>query len=168
MSLIGATPDAIVTMPGGKIVATIEAKCRCPFFLSGVASFDLLTETVPLHYLAGFRLQCCAAGDKWTYIPILRAMAMDNMDAAYLLQVQLQLHATGADVGYLFSWSRTDVTVHSVRYRHTLITAAAHVLKHVIKQFVNPATVPSFPSDASQFQSNCALLGLIFTTRWEH
>ena len=32
-------------------------------------------------------------------------MTTDNMDAAYLLQVQLQLHATGADVGYLFSWS---------------------------------------------------------------
>lgn len=79
-------------------------------------------------------------------------MTTDNMDAAYLLQVQLQLHATGADVGYLFSWSRTNITVHSVRYRHSLITAVAQVVKHIIEQFINPQTVPAFPSDASKFQ----------------
>lgn len=43
MSLVGATPDAIVKNSEGRIVAVIEAKSRCPFVLGGVTACGLQT-----------------------------------------------------------------------------------------------------------------------------
>jgi hypothetical protein len=59
-----------------------------------------------------------------------------EIDAAYVVQLQLQMHATGAKVGYLISWARMGISVFRVKYCSDFVIAAAKVLQTVISCYV--------------------------------
>ena len=61
------------------------------------------------------------------------------------MQVQLQLHATGADKGYLVSWARTGLAIFEVPYKHDFVVAFADVLRVVIPAFIEPQERPPLP-----------------------
>lgn len=70
------------------------------------------------------------------------------MDPAYLAQMQLQMHATGAPIGYLVSYARNELKVHEVPYRLSFVAAAAAVLVHVVQDFIAVEELPTLPKDA--------------------
>lgn len=78
-------------------------------------------------------------------MPSVPPFDLSTLDAAYVLQVQFQLHATGADYGYLASWARTGLSVTKIFYSLDLIIACARVLQHVIADYLSPEDVPKMP-----------------------
>lgn len=58
------------------------------------------------------------------------------MDPAHILQVQMQMHATGAEKAYIAYWSRTGLSLFCVAYSADFMLAAVHVLQIVLQQFV--------------------------------
>ena len=68
------------------------------------------------------------------------------MDPAYVMQLQFQIHATGADHGFLVSWSRQGLSIFRVPYSYALVAAAAKVLETVIAQYLDPPDLPSLPN----------------------
>jgi len=77
-------------------------------------------------------------------------METSRLDPSHLVQLQFQMQATGAPQGYLISWSRNNLSVHSMSYHAGFIRAAGHVLKHVIEEFVDAGVLPDIPSDVSE------------------
>ena len=86
-------------------------------------------------------------------MPDVLPVSLDKVDPAYLAQMQLQLHATGADIGYLVSWARKQLSVIKVPYSFDFVQAAARVLVHVVTDFVTPETLPRIPHDATGLSS---------------
>ena len=81
-------------------------------------------------------------------------MQLSNLDPAHLVQLQFQMLATGTSKGYLISWSRTDLSVHLVKYHHEFAVAAAQVLKFVVEQFIDPDQMPELPKSVSDMKED--------------
>ena len=85
------------------------------------------------------------AGVQHTYVPSIPSFRLDNLDPAYVMQLQFQMHATGAAYGYICSWSRRELTIIHVPYSFELVEATAHVLVHVVKHYLDPEQLPVLP-----------------------
>lgn len=69
-----------------------------------------------------------------------------EIDVAYVIQILFQLHATGADIGFMCSWSvRHGVRFYSVKYSETFMHRASLVLREVIHTYFQQAE-KSLPS----------------------
>ena len=86
-------------------------------------------------------------GFEYTFVPSVPPFSLDTLDSGYVLQVQFQLHATGAEFGYLVSWARSGLSVTKIPYSLELITACAHVLQHVIEDYLSPEEIPTIPQN---------------------
>jgi hypothetical protein len=63
------------------------------------------------------------------------------------VQVQLQMHATGADVAYCVSYSvHRGIRVFMVPYCARFICAAARVLVHVYKRYISKGRSSPLPA----------------------
>ena len=88
-----------------------------------------------------------AGGEQvWQYLPNSSPMAKDKIDPAYLVQMQFQMHATGAETAYLVSWARTGVAAYSVPYSYDFVIKAAGVLELVYNSYVAPDDRPPLPT----------------------
>jgi hypothetical protein len=86
----------------------------------------------------------CDAGDNWTYDPNLGPAT--QIDVAYVIQIQFQLQATGAEIGFLCSWSvRNGVRFFAVTYSDRFMQRASLVLKEVINKYFQQSET-SLPS----------------------
>lgn len=74
-------------------------------------------------------LNSAALGARWDYRPT--SAPSTDPDPAALLQLQLSMHATGADRGYLACWARTGMCVARSDYSRSLIVAIASSLQKV-------------------------------------
>ena len=83
-------------------------------------------------------------------MPIIPPFQENNIDAAYIMQVQFQLHATGADYGYLVSWARRGLSIFKVPYSLDLVRATAVVLRYVIGEYLSPEDIPQLPARISE------------------
>lgn len=79
-------------------------------------------------------------------------MQLQNIDPAWLVQLQFQMHATDTSVGYLVSWSRTDISVHCIKYHERFVLAAAHVLKYIVEQFIDADELPDLPKSVTAME----------------
>ena len=86
------------------------------------------------------------AGSQWTYVPSVGPFREGHLDPAYVMQLQFQVHATGADRGFLVSWSRQGLSIFEVPYSHALVAAAAKVLQTVISLYLDPSDIPTLPT----------------------
>jgi hypothetical protein len=64
------------------------------------------------------------------------------VDPRHVVQMQLQMHATGAPVAFLCSWARSGMHMWLVPYRPAFVLAAAAVLKCVLERYVYAAAPP--------------------------
>jgi hypothetical protein len=63
------------------------------------------------------------------------------MDLAHIVQVQLQMHATGANVGYLCSWSVANgAKIFKMKYSLQFMRHASQVLQQVVTKYLQPGT----------------------------
>lgn len=95
-------------------------------------------EITPSLYNVQCRLADNPAGPSyWSYNPASRPH--DAMDIAHIVQVQLQMHATGAKVGYLCSWSLSHgSTVFRLEYSEAFMRGVSKVLQQVIHKYLQP------------------------------
>ena len=170
MALCGASPDGILTRPDGTVEACLEVKARSFFkvavagdggvcTLSGVCacwlrhcSCSSCIDTLSWHieftdYNRLFELTPLRAGFEYTFVPSVPPFSLDTLDVAYVLQVQFQLHATGAEFGYLVSWARSGLSVIKIPYSYELISACALVLQDVIINYLSPQEIPKIPQN---------------------
>lgn len=82
---------------------------------------------------------------QWTYHPSIAPFLADKLDPAYLTQLQAQMHATGAEKGYLASWARTGLRIFEMPYSYGFMAAAAEVLSIVIPAYIAPDEAPALP-----------------------
>jgi hypothetical protein len=166
MSLVGASPDAVICDSAGDVKTVIEIKCCCPFNLNGAppltrrhASQDTRTQTrcVEPATTCQHACQCLfillaltwvpvSSGEKWMYLP--GSKPLSHIDPAYVVQMQFQIRATGAATAYLISWA-TGISVFTTAYSAVFIAAAADVLKHVVELYVEQDL--AIPNHALQF-----------------
>lgn len=73
------------------------------------------------------------SGD-WMYRPTSKPHL--RLEPAFMVQMQLQMHATGAKVAYLVSWARMGLGLFKVEYNGNFVIAAAKVLQLVMNRFV--------------------------------
>ena len=93
------------------------------------------------------RVQCFGAGEDLTYmyLPNSSPIQPSKVDPAYLVQVQFQMHATGASMAFIASWARTGVSVHRIQYSFAFVEKAAAVAAAVITHYVLPDERPALP-----------------------
>jgi hypothetical protein len=100
-------------------------------------------------------LDVCDTGDNWTYDPNISPAT--KIDVAHVIQIQFQLQATGAEIGFLCSWSvRNGVRFFSVKYSERFMQCASQVLKEVTSKYLQqgkrslPSCVITSESEALQ------------------
>lgn len=143
LSITGASPDALLVRPGtgqDRVYAVMEAKSRVPFMkLQGNEKgtsclHNAALELSVIHVVTrAFRTGPSA----WSYNPTSRPH--DEMDIAHIVQVQLQMHATGARVGYLCSWSVANGSkIFKMKYSEEFMRGASEVLQQVVQRYLQP------------------------------
>lgn len=83
----------------------------------------------------------CAEGSAWSYNPASRPH--ESVDVAHIVQAQMQMHATGASIGYLCSWSVANGSkVFKMTYSSEFMRAASEVLQHVVMKYLTSKQSP--------------------------
>lgn len=117
LSLAGASPDGLVVRAKEEEefpVAVVEIKTRVPF-----------------------RRAKYAAVDGWEYSPTIEPHKAP--DVSHLFQIQFQMHATTAPVGYLCSHSIANGTqVFRVGYSPSFMRSVSSFLKILVPQYLTP------------------------------
>ena len=90
-------------------------------------------------------MSLCCAGKRWVYLPNVLPYHIGNLDPAHLMQIQVQLHATGAEYGLLVSWSRARLAVFKVPYCHEFMVALARQMAVVVRKYIEPEAAPPLP-----------------------
>lgn len=80
----------------------------------------------------------------WRFDPCCRCSQPDAVDPGYWVQVQLQLHATGAATAFLGQWTlRSRTALYQIEYNKAFMEQASLVLSKVISKYMKPDT--TFP-----------------------
>lgn len=87
-------------------------------------------------------------------MPSVPPLHEGTLDAGYIMQMQFQMHAAGAEYGVLVSWSIRDISIFRVPYSFDLVRATAHVLRHVIAEYLAPAELPTLPQRFSELPND--------------
>lgn len=118
------------------LLPSITKVCLVPNFIDNKASHPKNS----VYYNCRISLQqlCSvwsADAGLWSYNPSSRPH--EHMDMAHLVQVQLQMHATGAQRGYLCSWSVANGSnVFKTHYNPSFVRAASKVLQQVVSKYL--------------------------------
>jgi hypothetical protein len=91
------------------------------------------------------------AGDKWYYNP--SSAPTVRVDPAHVLQVQLQMQATGARVGWIVSFARQGIRIFEAKFDEKLVRSVARVLKSVLQGYIDPEACPAFPRSITNFDA---------------
>ncbi|NJR41972.1 MAG: hypothetical protein HC767_04265 [Akkermansiaceae bacterium] len=141
----------------------MEAKSRVPFMkLQGNEKgtsclHNAALELSVIHVVTrAFRTGPSA----WSYNPTSRPH--DEMDIAHIVQVQLQMHATGARVGYLCSWSVANGSkIFKMKYSEEFMRGASEVLQPGLSNDTfNLATTPFRSAILPKRMIQCKYLGI--------
>jgi hypothetical protein len=80
------------------------------------------------------------ADEKWVFDPDMRCCTANKLDPAYMVQVQLQMHVTGAKKAFLGQWTlRNGTAVFQLDYSREFMRRASKVLKLVFDKYVAPS-----------------------------
>jgi hypothetical protein len=77
------------------------------------------------------------ADEKWVFDSDMRCCTANKLDPAYMVQVQLQMHVTGARTAFLGQWTlRNGTAVFQLDYSEETMRRASKVLKLVFDEYV--------------------------------